>query len=180
MALTITPDADLPGFRVTAEVRTKGGTGVEMEALTAVSVAALTLFDMLKAVDRTMVIGGVQVTEKQGGKIGQLGTHRVIDFDEAMAVIASTARPLGVESVAFIDAAARVLATDLTARADAPLRAISAMDGYAVHDADVQTLPVTLPVVANIYAGDVPKEPLAQGKAARILPARCCPMEQTA
>ena len=70
VAVSITPDADLPGFRIKAEVRTKGVTGVEMEALTAVSVAALTLFDMLKAVDRTMVIGGVQVTEKQGGKSG--------------------------------------------------------------------------------------------------------------
>ena len=68
--VTITADTDLPGFRINAEVRTKGVTGVEMEALTAVSVAGLTLFDMLKAVDRTMVIGGVQVTEKCGGKSG--------------------------------------------------------------------------------------------------------------
>jgi cyclic pyranopterin monophosphate synthase len=73
VAVSITPDANLPGFRIMAEVRTKGVTGVEMEALTAVSVAALTLFDMLKAVDRTMVIGGVQVTEKQGGKSGSWG-----------------------------------------------------------------------------------------------------------
>ena len=59
-----------PGFRVRAEVRTKATTGVEMEALTAVSVACLTLFDMLKAVDRTMVIGGIQVTAKTGGTSG--------------------------------------------------------------------------------------------------------------
>ncbi len=70
VAVSITSDAALPGFRIVAEVRTNGVTGVEMEALTAVSVAALTLFDMLKAVDRTMVIGGVQVTEKHGGKSG--------------------------------------------------------------------------------------------------------------
>jgi cyclic pyranopterin monophosphate synthase len=70
VALKITPDTALPGFRIFAEVRTMGVTGVEMEALTAVSVAALTLFDMLKAVDRNMVIGGIQVTEKQGGKSG--------------------------------------------------------------------------------------------------------------
>ena len=63
-------DDALPGFQVTAEVRTKGVTGVEMEALTAVSVACLTLFDMLKAVDRSMVIGGVQVRAKSGGKSG--------------------------------------------------------------------------------------------------------------
>ena len=63
-------DDQLPGFRVEAEVRTNGVTGVEMEALTAVSVACLTLFDMLKAIDRTMVIGGIEVTSKSGGKSG--------------------------------------------------------------------------------------------------------------
>jgi cyclic pyranopterin phosphate synthase len=63
-------DDALPGFRVTSEVRTKAVTGVEMEALTAVSVACLTLFDMLKAVDRTMVIGAIEVTGKTGGKSG--------------------------------------------------------------------------------------------------------------
>jgi cyclic pyranopterin phosphate synthase len=60
----------LPGFRIESEVRTNAVTGVEMEALTAVSVAGLTLFDMLKAIDRTMVIGGVEVTSKSGGKSG--------------------------------------------------------------------------------------------------------------
>lgn len=60
----------LPGFRVAAEVRTNAVTGVEMEALTAVTVACLTLFDMLKAVDRTMVIGAIEVTGKTGGKSG--------------------------------------------------------------------------------------------------------------
>ncbi len=63
-------DNGLPGFRVSAEVRTVGQTGVEMEALTAVSVACLTLFDMLKAVDRKMVIDGIRVTEKSGGRSG--------------------------------------------------------------------------------------------------------------
>jgi cyclic pyranopterin phosphate synthase len=69
-AVTIEPDETLPGFRVSAEVRTVGPTGVEMEALTAVSVACLTLFDMLKAVDRTMEIGAVRVTSKRGGRSG--------------------------------------------------------------------------------------------------------------
>jgi cyclic pyranopterin phosphate synthase len=63
-------DDDLPGFRVRSEVRTNSVTGVEMEALTAVSVACLTLFDMLKAVDRAMAIGGIEVTSKSGGKSG--------------------------------------------------------------------------------------------------------------
>ena len=63
-------DDGLPGFRVESTVRTNAATGVEMEALTAVSVACLTLFDMLKAMDRTMVIGGIEVTSKTGGKSG--------------------------------------------------------------------------------------------------------------
>jgi cyclic pyranopterin phosphate synthase len=66
----IAPDDELPGFRVEAEVRTNAATGVEMEALTAVSVACLTLFDMLKAIDRTMIIGGIEVRSKTGGKSG--------------------------------------------------------------------------------------------------------------
>jgi len=63
-------DESLPGFRVEAEARSTGPTGVEMEALIAVSVACLTLFDMLKAIDRTMVIGGIEVLTKTGGKSG--------------------------------------------------------------------------------------------------------------
>ena len=69
-AVTIAIDDAVPGFRVEAEVKTVGVTGVEMEALTAVSVACMTLFDMLKAIDRTMVIEGVEVTAKTGGKSG--------------------------------------------------------------------------------------------------------------
>jgi cyclic pyranopterin phosphate synthase len=68
--VAIDVDEGLPGFRVRSEVRTNAGTGVEMEALTAVSVACLTLFDMLKAIDRTMTIGGIEVTSKSGGKSG--------------------------------------------------------------------------------------------------------------
>jgi cyclic pyranopterin phosphate synthase len=63
-------DDALPGFRVSSEVRTNAVTGVEMEALTGVSVACLTLFDMLKAIDRTIVIGGIEVASKTGGKSG--------------------------------------------------------------------------------------------------------------
>jgi cyclic pyranopterin phosphate synthase len=63
-------DDALPGFQVTSEVRTNAVTGVEMEALTTVSVACLTLFDMLKAIDRTMAIVGIEVTRKTGGKSG--------------------------------------------------------------------------------------------------------------
>jgi cyclic pyranopterin phosphate synthase len=63
-------DDRLPGFAVVAEARTNAGTGVEMEALTAISVACLTMFDMLKAIDRTMSIGGIEVVSKSGGKSG--------------------------------------------------------------------------------------------------------------
>jgi cyclic pyranopterin phosphate synthase len=58
------------GYRIEARVRTSGQTGVEMEALTAVSVAALTIYDMVKAVDKTMVIGNIAVVEKSGGRSG--------------------------------------------------------------------------------------------------------------
>ena len=68
IAVAIEPDE--AGFRVTSEVRTNAPTGVEMEALTAVGIACLTLFDMLKAVDRTMAIGDIRVTSKSGGRSG--------------------------------------------------------------------------------------------------------------
>ena len=58
------------GYRIDARVRTSAQTGVEMEALTAVSVAALTVYDMVKAVDKSMVIGDIVLVEKQGGKSG--------------------------------------------------------------------------------------------------------------
>ena len=73
IAVTIETDDALPGFRIHAEVRTTAPTGVEMEALTAVSAAGLTLFDMLKAIDRSMEIGGIAVTAKTGGKSGDWG-----------------------------------------------------------------------------------------------------------
>lgn len=71
VALTLEPDPALPGIRIAATVKTTGPTGVEMEALTAVSVAALTVYDMLKAVDRAMRIGGIRVLLKDGGASGR-------------------------------------------------------------------------------------------------------------
>jgi cyclic pyranopterin phosphate synthase len=70
VTVEIAPDEALPGLRVTATTKVAGQTGVEMEALTAVSVACLTIYDMAKAVDRGMVIGGVRLIEKHGGKSG--------------------------------------------------------------------------------------------------------------
>ena len=71
VAVDLVADDTLPGLRITATVKTTGQTGVEMEALTAVSVAALTVHDMVKAVQKDMVIGGIRVTLKDGGKSGR-------------------------------------------------------------------------------------------------------------
>ncbi|MEI6096821.1 MAG: cyclic pyranopterin monophosphate synthase MoaC [Alphaproteobacteria bacterium] len=70
VALDLVADASLPGVRVTATVKTAGVTGVEMEALTAVSVACLTIYDMLKAAQKSMAIGGIRLLLKDGGKSG--------------------------------------------------------------------------------------------------------------
>lgn len=64
------PDVKLPGIRVTARVKVAGKTGVEMEALTAVSIACLTIYDMVKAVERGMRIEGIRLVEKSGGRSG--------------------------------------------------------------------------------------------------------------
>ena len=71
VTLDLTPDPTLPGVRISATVKTTGQTGVEMEALTAVSTAALTVYDIVKAVQKDMEIGGIRVTLKDGGKSGR-------------------------------------------------------------------------------------------------------------
>lgn len=71
VAVELTLDPDLPGVQIEATVKTSGQTGVEMEALTAVSTAALTVYDMTKAVDKAMEIGGIRVLLKDGGKSGR-------------------------------------------------------------------------------------------------------------
>jgi len=71
VSVDLVPDPDLPGIRITATVKTTGQTGVEMEALTAASVTALTVYDMSKAADKTMEISGLRVTLKDGGKSGR-------------------------------------------------------------------------------------------------------------
>lgn len=70
LSLELEPDPDLPGIRIVATARTSGQTGVEMEALTAVSVACLTVYDMLKAAQKDMRIEGIRLLRKQGGKSG--------------------------------------------------------------------------------------------------------------
>jgi cyclic pyranopterin phosphate synthase len=70
VTVTLDPDPELPGVRARAEARYRGRTGVEMEALTAVSVALLTLYDMCKALDRGMVLGEIRLLSKAGGRSG--------------------------------------------------------------------------------------------------------------
>ncbi|PRY26585.1 cyclic pyranopterin monophosphate synthase subunit MoaC [Aliiruegeria haliotis] len=70
VAVELEADPALPGVRIAATVKTTGQTGVEMEALTAVSTAALTIYDMLKAAEKSMEIGGIRVVLKDGGKSG--------------------------------------------------------------------------------------------------------------
>ena len=68
----LTAKPELPGIEITATVRTYSKTGVEMEALTAVSIAALTVYDMAKAVEKTMRIGNIRLVEKRGGQSGDV------------------------------------------------------------------------------------------------------------
>ncbi|NEP44508.1 MAG: cyclic pyranopterin monophosphate synthase MoaC [Okeania sp. SIO2H7] len=68
----LTPDLELPGYQIRAEVKTKAETGVEMEALTAVSVAALTLYDMAKALEKSIQIESIRLVSKTGGKSGNV------------------------------------------------------------------------------------------------------------
>ena len=70
VSVEISPDEALPGLRVVATARVTGKTGVEMEALTAASVACLTIYDMAKAIDKAMVLTGIRLVEKTGGKSG--------------------------------------------------------------------------------------------------------------
>ena len=71
VSIDLEPDPNLPGLQISATVKTTGQTGVEMEALTAASTAALTVYDMAKAVDKGMEIGGLRVVLKDGGKSGR-------------------------------------------------------------------------------------------------------------
>jgi cyclic pyranopterin phosphate synthase len=82
VSVDIEPDHSLPGFIVQATVKVTGKTGVEMEALTSVSVACLTLYDMVKAVEKGMRIEGIHLVEKQGGKSG---TYRAGDETSSKA-----------------------------------------------------------------------------------------------
>ena len=115
-----------PGVRVVAEVKTAGQTGVEMEALTAVSVACLTLYDMLKAVDRAMRFEGIRLLEKVRRALGRLGARprKALSDGAAPGRRGAGARPEGVaplpsETVGLLAAPDRVLAETIVAQAHA-------------------------------------------------------------
>ena len=74
VVIDLKPNSKLPGIEIKGSVKTNGKTGVEMEALTAVSAAALTIYDMVKSVDKEMEIGGIHLTLKDGGKSGRYET----------------------------------------------------------------------------------------------------------
>lgn len=92
----------------------------------------------------------------------------MIDFDTALTLILNEARPLAPETVAMDSAGERVLAADLNARGDAPRTAVSAMDGYAVRDADLATLPARLPISTVAFAGRADVPLLTPGACARV------------
>lgn len=75
----IIPDPQLPGYEIQAQVKTKAETGVEMEALTAVSVAALTLYDMAKALEKSMQIEDIRLVSKTGGKSGDYQANNLVE-----------------------------------------------------------------------------------------------------
>jgi cyclic pyranopterin phosphate synthase len=78
--VNLTLDDDLPGVQIAAAVRTVGKTGVEMEALAAVAVAALTVYDMAKAAERTMRIQNIRLVEKRGGRSGDVVNEQEVDI----------------------------------------------------------------------------------------------------
>ncbi|MHA6288147.1 molybdopterin molybdotransferase MoeA [Maricaulis sp. CAU 1757] len=92
----------------------------------------------------------------------------MIDFDTALARVIALAKPLGLETIAFSEAAGRVLAAPVTARFAMPRSDVSAMDGYAVRDADLGDLPLELPVSGESAAGSVPGQVLPAATAFRI------------
>ena len=92
----------------------------------------------------------------------------MISLDEGLSLMLAQAHPLGNEPVGLEAACGRVLAEPLSARGDAPRAAVSAMDGYAVFEADLAVTPVRLPVAARIFAGAVDPAPLEPGTCARI------------
>ena len=99
----------------------------------------------------------------------------MISFDEAVELVRSVARPLGTETIALTDAVGRVLAQPVVAQIDSPRSDVSAMDGYAVRDADLARLPVSLTVVGESFAGASWSGTVEPGTCARIFTGAAVP-----
>ena len=157
---------------VTARVKVAGKTGVEMEALTAVSIACLTIYDMVKAVERGMRIEGIRLVEKRGGRSGH---YRGAGVKRGVAVgcrgartRAGARRAAAGRRGAAREADGRVLAFDLKALRTQPPADVSAMDGYAVRASDVAQAPARLKVIGEVAAGRPFAAQVGPGEAARI------------
>ena len=179
VSVDITPDQALPGLTVRAEARCVGQTGVEMEAMTAVSVACLTIYDMAKAIDRGMSIEFGEADRETGRQIGRVASgdraegkapmSAMITVEEALKrVLASAEAPLEEEKVALEAAYGRVLAHDLKALRTQPPFPNSAMDGYALRSVDAASAPATLSVVGESAAGRAFEGKVGPGEAVRI------------
>ena len=174
VSVDIEPDAALPGLRVTALARVTGKTGVEMEALTAASVACLTIYDMAKAVDRGMVISGIRLVEKTGGKSGD---YRAAGADGDGAAAGRRGAASGCSTAPSRSTPKRCRwptppaacwPNRVTALRTQPPFPASAMDGYAVRAADVAAVPARLTVIGKAPAGSGFAGAVGPGEAVRI------------
>ena len=170
--IDINPEHALPGFLVQATVKVTGKTGVEMEALTAVSIACLTIYDMVKAVERGMRIEGIRLLHKSGGKSGEwraeTSPSSLMPVAEALRRVLADAKALPAEMIPLADALGRVLTDDVSALRTQPPAAVSAMDGYAVRASDIARAPVTLKLIGEVAAGHPFDGVVGEGQAARI------------
>ena len=171
VTLDLVAEPDLPGVRVTATVKTSGQTGVEMEALTAVSVACLTVYDMLKAVQKSHadrrhpapLQGRRQVRALRGPRSPRTV---MLTVDQALERCLALVTPLPREPVALRHAHGRMMPAPATARRDQPPFAASAMDGYAV--AGDPAAGATFTVTGEAGAGHAFDGFVAPGQAVRI------------
>ena len=179
VTVDLEPDTDLPGIRVRVLAKVLGQTGVEMEALTGVSVACLTIYDMLKAADRAMRIEKYPAGPQERRQIGRFCARRgdfagmsgggLLSVAQARArILSSVSADRPVESIALECASGRTLARDLVAQLTQPPKAMSAMDGYAVRTEDLARLPVKLKQIGESTAGHGFQGAIGPGETVRI------------
>ena len=146
MTVEFEPSRDPPGLEGRATAKVDAKTGVEMEALVAVSVACLTIYDMCKAVDRAMSFSDIRLGKRPAADPARFAAEELmalLSVAEALARVTEGLTPLETERVALDRATGRVLAEDLAAKLTQPPFDASAMDGYAVRAEDVAALPAS-------------------------------------